>query len=123
MVTTDAETAGRVGAQVRRARKARGWTDNDLAEAAGVAPGTIVRIENGRPVRPGNMTAVLNALEIPPISETARTVDATVKLALDVVETALMAIPEDRRNEAVHNLIRYITQQQASGDLGSTGGY
>jgi transcriptional regulator with XRE-family HTH domain len=117
MDTKDAGTAARVGAQVRRARKARGWTDKDLADAAGVAPGTIVRIENGRPVRPGNMTAVLNALDIPPISETPRTPDANVRLALDVVEAMLSAIPEERRNDAVHDLIRYMTQRQANGDL------
>lgn len=33
---------------VRRARKARNWTQLDLAERASLAPSTVARIEQGR---------------------------------------------------------------------------
>lgn len=105
----DADMAARVGAQVRRARKANDWTGEQLAEAAGVAGGTIVRIENGRPVRPGNLRAVLDALNIPPLDEAAGSGDDNIQLALDIVKKTLEAIPADRRDQAVRDLIRFMT--------------
>lgn len=111
MTGMDAEQAAQIGAQVRRARRAHDWTGNQLADEAGVAPGTVVRIENGRPVRPGNLRAVLDALKIPPLAQTHREVDENVKLALDIVEKSLMALPDDQRDEATRALIRYMTLQ------------
>ncbi len=107
----DSEQAAQVGAQVRRARRAHDWTGKQLADAAGVAPGTVVSIENGRPVRPGNLRAVLDALEMAPLAETHRDVDENVRLALDIVEKSLMAIPTGERDEATRALIRYMTLQ------------
>lgn len=101
--------AARIGAQVRRARKISEWTTQELADAAGVAQGTVVRIENGRPVRPGNLRAVLDSLGIPAISETVRDVDEDVRLALDLVEKTLMAVPVADRGAEVRALIRYLT--------------
>ena len=97
------------GAQVRRARKAREWTTQQLADAAGVAQGTVTRIENGRKTRPGNLKAVLDALELEP-AHLARQdePDEAVSLALDLVQKWLMAMPEDQRNHAVHDLTRWI---------------
>lgn len=105
----DAGQAAQVGAQVRRARRAHDWTGAELAERAGVAPGTVVRIENGRSVRPGNLRAVLDALEIPPLADIHRDVDENVRLALDIVEKSLMALPAGERDEATRALIRYMT--------------
>lgn len=116
MSDMDAQQAAQIGAQVRRARKANDWTGKQLAEAAGVSPGTVVSIENGRPTRPGNLTAVLNALHIPPIAETNRSVDENVRLALDIVEKTLMAVPFEKRDEAVRDLIRYMTLRDTSRD-------
>ena len=112
----DAEQAARIGAQVRRARRAREWTGSQLAEAAGVAGGTVVRIEGGKPVRPGNLRAVLDALEIPPLAQAHREVDENVKLALDIVEKSLMALPTSQRDEATRALIRYMTLQNPPTD-------
>lgn len=105
----DHEQAARIGAQVRRARRANDWTGKQLAEAAGVASGTVVSIENGRPVRPGNLRAVLDALKIPPLADTERGVDENVRLALDIVEKSLMAVPVDKRDAATRDIIRYMT--------------
>ncbi len=115
MTGMDAEQAAQIGAQVRRARRARDWNGTELADAAGVAPGTVVRIENGRPVRPGNLRAVLDALKIPPLALTHREVDENVKLALDIVEKSLMALPSDERDAATRALIRYMTLQSPVG--------
>ena len=113
MAGMDDEQAAKIGAQVRRARRAADMTQDDLAEAAGVAPGTVNRIENGRSVRPGNLRAVLDALAIPPVAETPRQVDENVKLVLDIVEKSLMALPVEERDAAVRDLIRYMTLRQA----------
>jgi len=96
------------GAQVRRARKARGWTTQQLADEAGVAQGTVTRIENGRPTRPGNLKAVLDALDLEPAHLSRQEPDEAVSLALDLVSKWLMAMPEAERNHAVHDLTRWI---------------
>ena len=96
------------GAQVRRARKARGWTTQELADQAGVAQGTVTRIENGRPTRPGNLKAVLDALNLEPAHLADIQPDEAVSLALDLVSKWLMAMPADERNHAVHELTRWI---------------
>ena len=104
----DEQQQASVGAQVRRARKASGLTVKGLAEKAGVADGTITRIETGQKVRPGNLRAVLDALDIPPVSETARATPDNVQLAMDLVKKWLMALPEDQRDHAVQELTRWI---------------
>ena len=96
------------GAQVRRARKSRGWTTQELADQAGVAQGTVTRIENGRPTRPGNLKAVLDALGLEPAHLSQSEPDEAVSLALDLVSKWLMAMPEAERSHAVHDLTRWI---------------
>ena len=112
----DDQTASTVGGQVRRARKTRGWTQGNLAEAAWVAPGTVTSVENDRKVRPGNLRAVLDALDIPPISDTPRTVDDGVKLALDLVQKWLEAMPESKRQQAIQALTRFTVLGEWSAD-------
>jgi transcriptional regulator with XRE-family HTH domain len=103
--------ADRVGGMVRRERKSRGWTGAQLADAAGVAPGTVVSIENGRSVRPGNLRAVLDALNIDPVvlSAGTPTVDDDVQLVLDVIQKYLEGMSPEDRGAAVRDLIRHVT--------------
>lgn len=103
----DEHQAISVGGQVRRARKSHEWTQGTLAEKAGVAPGTVNSIENGRNVRPGNMRAVLDALGIPPIVDTPQTVDDGIKLALELVQKWLEALPDNQRDAAIQELTRF----------------
>ena len=103
----DEHQASAIGSQVRRARKGQGWTQDQLADDAGVAPGTVVRIEGGKKVRPGSLRSVLDALGIPPISDVPKTVDGGIRLALDLVEKWLAAMPESRRQDATEALIRF----------------
>lgn len=109
----DQDQASKLGAQVRRARKSREWTGEQLAAAAGVAGGTVVRIETGRAVRPGNLRAVLDALGIPPLSDAPRDVDEGVKLALDLVENWLTAIEDKtKRDSAIQELTRFVVLRE-----------
>lgn len=105
----DEKQKAATASRVRSARKSRGWSQADLASHAGVAPGTVVSIENAKNVRPGNLRAVLDALEIQPATSDESDRDGGVQLALDVVEKWLVAIEdEDERNRAVQELVRFV---------------
>jgi transcriptional regulator with XRE-family HTH domain len=55
------------GENVKAARKARGWTQEELAENSGLASVQISRIERGvREVRITTLLRLLKALELPP---------------------------------------------------------
>jgi transcriptional regulator with XRE-family HTH domain len=97
-----------LAAQIRSARRAKGWTQDDLAEQAGVAPGTVLRIEKGENVRQGNLRAVLDALGIPPLSLAPPDTDPGIELAKDLVEKWLLAKEPEERNAAIQELTRWI---------------
>lgn len=109
-IMNNEQQAAAIGAKVRRARKAKGWTLNDLAAAAGISPNTANALELGRRVRPGNLRAVLDALEMSPeVQHTDPTeIDGGVRLAMDLVQKWLEALPKDERVEKVQELTRFI---------------
>lgn len=51
--------------RIRAARQALGWTQNELAQKAGVSTRTIHAIEKGRPCRQATKRHILNALGVP----------------------------------------------------------
>jgi transcriptional regulator with XRE-family HTH domain len=58
------EALARFGQNVRAARKARGWTQEELAERSGLAPVQISRIERGkREIRLSSLLRLMGALE------------------------------------------------------------
>jgi len=107
----DASQALRIGTEVRNARKSKGWTNAQLAEAAGVAPNTVSAIENGKTVRAGNLRAVLDALEIEPTTAGASYAD-DIELVRDMVGQWLLNVPEGaERKEACNALVRFVLSQ------------
>lgn len=97
--------------QLRRARKARGWSQSRLAEEAGLAPNTVSRLEAGEKVRPGSLTAALAALGINHLSDTpvAREEMAdSVKLVMEITERWITALPSDQVDQAARDLTRWI---------------
>jgi transcriptional regulator with XRE-family HTH domain len=61
------EAVERFGANVRVARLARGWTQEDLAEKTGLATVQVSRIERGkREVRLTTLVRLVRALEVEP---------------------------------------------------------
>lgn len=62
-MTTESEAIGR---RVERARKARGWSQNQLTERARVSAGYVSRLEDGQYKRPSaqKLTAIANALSM-----------------------------------------------------------
>jgi len=51
--------------RIRAARQALGWTQNELAERAGVSARTIHAIEKGRPCRQATKRKILRTLSVP----------------------------------------------------------
>jgi len=51
--------------RIRAARQAVGWTQDELAEAAGLSPRTIHAVEQGRACRQTTKRLILNALSVP----------------------------------------------------------
>jgi HTH-type transcriptional regulator/antitoxin HipB len=55
------------GSNLRAARKAKGWTQEDLAHESGLAPVQISRIERGvREIRLTTLVRLLAALDVSP---------------------------------------------------------
>jgi transcriptional regulator with XRE-family HTH domain len=61
------DPAERFGANVRAARRAKGWTQEELAEETGLAAVQVSRIERGRrEVRLTTLLRLVRALDVPP---------------------------------------------------------
>ncbi len=50
--------------RIRAARQARGWTQNELADRAGVSARTIYAVERGRSCRQATKRRILSALGV-----------------------------------------------------------
>lgn len=50
--------------RIRAARQARGWTQTELADRAGVSPRTIYAVERGRSCRQATKRHILTALGV-----------------------------------------------------------
>lgn len=112
MVTAMNEEQRRsVGEQVKSARGFRGWSQKDLASAAGIAPNTVGAIERGESTQPGKLSAVLRALDIQPVAETQAKIGypVDVELIRDAIGMWLLDLDADERAEAVRSLLRAIT--------------
>lgn len=53
-----------LGARIRLARKAQGWTQTQLADAAGVSRPSVARIETGDDVSTATLAKVAGALRL-----------------------------------------------------------
>lgn len=107
--------------RVRDARAARGWNQVQLAEAAGVAPNTVVSIELGRrSPRPQSVAAVMEALDLEPATEPE--LPADVALVAELVTMWLMAIPAERRAAAVLDLVQFLRTPPEQDTLDRTPG-
>ena len=53
-----------IGERIKRARKARNWSQPQLAVAAGVAVNTVVKIERGKDAKQSTLAKLTNALDL-----------------------------------------------------------
>jgi transcriptional regulator with XRE-family HTH domain len=60
------EAAQLLGEQIRRGRRGRRWSQRELAERAGITPGTLIKIERGDPsVRLGTAFEAASLVGVP----------------------------------------------------------
>lgn len=87
------------GAQIRQHRRARKWTQAQLAEAAGVSVRMIQDAESGKHTpQPENMRAIAAALEVEGVPEETRAAwPADVQVFLDIMGATLTAMSEADR--------------------------
>jgi len=52
------------GRTLRTLRLQRGWSQKDLARAAGIRQGTVSAIENGKRARPSTVRLIADALDV-----------------------------------------------------------
>lgn len=99
-----------ISARIRSARKSRGWSQATLAKEAGVAEGTVARVERGERVRPGNLYSIRVTLGIENDEPTERAeMPDSVQLALDVVQKWLLAQPDPQSvDKAANELTRWV---------------
>jgi transcriptional regulator with XRE-family HTH domain len=62
---TTPDYRARIGARIRRARKAKGWTQRRLAQQIDIAEAQVSRWENGRAMpSPSSLEACARALDV-----------------------------------------------------------
>jgi transcriptional regulator with XRE-family HTH domain len=103
----DEAEALRIGAEVRQARQDKGWTTEQLAASAKVAPHTVAAIEAGRNTPSGTLRAVFDVLGINPTREGAL-YSRDIELLQEMVGQWLLVLPEAQRKDAQGELRRFI---------------
>lgn len=107
----------RIGSVVRARRKARGWTQQRLADAAHLSLRTITNVEAGKHVDDATLVDVCQVLDIDPdtLEGTTRTLEDVwmqyppdVQVLLNVLGGWLMALPPARREYEIQRLTGHI---------------
>jgi transcriptional regulator with XRE-family HTH domain len=117
------------GDRVKEAREAKGWSQSDLAEKAGVSRQAIFSVENGetKTMRPENLFRAADALEVkarwlatgqgPRAAELNRTIKAdTLRAAVEDVEKALIRTSGKLTLEKKCELIATLYEMYISGE-------
>ena len=62
------EAVASTGEKLRRLRRGKAWTQEQLAAQAGISPSTVVEIENGKSKtpHPGTLGKLADALDVSP---------------------------------------------------------
>lgn len=107
--TSTAAVAAATADAVQRARLARGWTQQELADAAGVSRSTVARVEAAEAGQAGKARRILDALGLGEQAATPEVPD-DVRLVQELVREVLLGQPVDVRRrmsvEIVAHLIR-----------------
>lgn len=104
------QDAHAVGAQIRQQRRAKKWTQRQLAEAAGLSVRMVQDAESGkRRPQPQNLVALRSALEIegdPAQAKADWPLD--VETFLYVMGAFLSSMPERDRSEVIREITTHI---------------
>lgn len=102
------------GQRVRALRKAKGWTQEELADASGVAYRTVQDIEADKRARPqrGTVLALNRALEIEgDPDDTRASWPADVQVFLDIVGAFLSTMDPDQRHAAIREMTAHLVRR------------
>ncbi|MCU7875986.1 MAG: helix-turn-helix transcriptional regulator [Candidatus Thiodiazotropha sp. (ex Lucinoma borealis)] len=98
-----------LGSRIRRKRRERGWTQEELALRAGTNQAVIQKIENGKSLRPRKIDEIAQVLDVNPawlmFGETAPTVmdDEAIEVA-----KAWHNLPEPIRSRIKRNIFEQV---------------
>lgn len=108
--------------KVRAARLRRNWTQQELADAAGVSLGTVSNFEIRKSTpQPPKLRAITQALDLEReagdavASETRSEWPADVKTFLDVMGLFLTSMSDEHRTEVMYDLTRQIVARPKLG--------
>jgi transcriptional regulator with XRE-family HTH domain len=95
-----------LGARLRRKRREKGWTQEQLAIKAGTNQAVIQKIENGKSLRPRKINEIAQVLEVNPAwlmfgDRSANLSDDAIKIA-----EAWEGIPEPQRSRIKDEILR-----------------
>jgi transcriptional regulator with XRE-family HTH domain len=95
-----------LGARLRRKRREKGWTQEQLAVKAGTNQAVIQKIENGKSLRPRKINEIARVLEVNPAwlmfgDRSANLTDDAVKIA-----EAWEGVPEPSRTRLREEIFR-----------------
>jgi len=95
-----------LGARLRRKRREKGWTQEQLAIKAGTNQAVIQKIENGKSLRPRKINEIADVLEVNPAwlmfgDRSANLTDDAVKVA-----EAWEDVPEPARSRIKEEILR-----------------
>lgn len=106
----DAGQRRQLASQIRQQRKARGMSQEDLAEASGVSLRAVQNAELGKNTpQEGNLLAMLEVLGMAPSAEaTRKSWPRDIQVFLDVMGAYLSTVPEDSRLEKYREMTLHI---------------
>ena len=95
-----------LGARLRRKRREKGWTQEQLAIKAGTNQAVIQKIENGKSLRPRKINEIAGVLEVNPAWLMFG--DRSANLSIDAVKIAEAweGIPEPTRSHLKEQILR-----------------
>jgi len=115
----DRHSIDTLGGRLRFKRKARGWTQQQLADKVGTSQAVIQKIENGKSLRPRNLNSIAMALGVSPawLMFGKETIDTLSEEALEVAK-AWSRLSEPHRSslrDAILKAAREENLKRASG--------
>lgn len=100
---------------VRKARKHKGWGQQELAERAQVSLGVVSNLERGKTKpQPGNLRAIMAALDVDGYEQQRAELEELVhyprdiEVVRDVIGMYLLSIPDEQRAAEVFEITREV---------------
>lgn len=104
---------------IKAERQARNLSQTELAATAGVAKNTVIALEKGRPVRLGNLRAVVDALHLEVVAPATQS--PKVATVLDMLARYLSGLDPEAADEVAADLMAYVIRTMPTQPNGPNG--